>query len=56
MKVIAIKARKTPKKLSLDNFSLKRNTPTKVPNTITPTFILAKTVEGFSEKTLCAFR
>ena len=56
IKTIAIKARKTPAKFILVSFSLKTKIPTRLPNTITPMFIPAKTVEGFSEKALCAFR
>ena len=53
---MAIKAKKMPMKLILDNFSLKKSKPTRLPKTITPMFIPAKTVEGLSAKALCAFK
>ncbi len=56
IRTIAIKARNRPAKFILLSFSLKTKIPTKLPSTITPIFIPAKTVEGFSAKALCAFR
>ena len=47
IKTTAIKASKRPIIFSLVTFSLKTKTPTRVPITITPIFIPAKTVEGF---------
>ena len=53
---MAINAKTIPKKFILDNFSLKKSTPTRLPKIITPIFIHAKTVDGFSENALCALR
>jgi len=53
---MAVKAKKIPMKLILDSFSLKKINPTRLPKIITPKFIPAKTVDGFSEKVLCALR
>jgi hypothetical protein len=53
---MAIRAKKIPMKLVLDSFSLKKSNPIRLPRTITPRFIPAKTVDGFSENALWAFR
>ena len=47
---MATKASINPKKLILDSFSLNTKIPTRLPTTITPIFIPAKTVEGLSAK------